>query len=163
MPQYFADKGYATGLFGKWHLGDSYPHRPQDRGFQEVLRHRAWGITSLADYWGNDYFDPVLERNSKDSRYKGYCTDIFFNEAMKWIEKCQSEKKPFFLYLPTNTPHVPEVVAENYSAPYKGTYKRTKVPGKFYGMIVNIDENLGKMEAFLKSRGLQLKKRSGKP
>jgi len=155
MPQYFADAGYATGMFGKWHLGDSYPHRPRFRGFQEVLSFRAWGITSLADYWGNDYFDPVLMHNGKDEKYKGYCTDIFFGEAMKWIKKCQAEKKPFFVYLPTNTPHVPEMVAEKYSAPYIGTYNGNQIPAKFYGMIANIDENIGRLEAFLKKQGLR--------
>ncbi|MEX0324246.1 MAG: arylsulfatase [Puniceicoccaceae bacterium] len=155
MPEYFADAGYATGMFGKWHLGDSYPHRPRFRGFQEVLSHRAWGITSLADYWGNTYFDPVLMRNGVDTRFKGYSTDIFFNEAMKWIDKCVEADKPFFLYLPTNTPHVPEIVAEEYSKAYQGKYKGKPIPAKFYGMIANIDENVGKLEAFLKERGLK--------
>ena len=155
MPQFFAEAGYATGLFGKWHLGDSYPHRPRFRGFEEVVSFRAWGITSLADYWGNGYFDPVLMHNGVDKKYEGYCTDIYFDEAMKWIDQCQSKKKPFFLYLPTNTPHVPEVVAENYSAPYKGKYEGKPIPGNFYGMIANIDENIGKLEAFLKTKGLR--------
>ncbi len=155
MPRYFADAGYATGLFGKWHLGDSHPHRPQDRGFQEVLRHRAWGITSLADFWQSGYFDPTLERNGVDTPYPGYCTDIFFAEAMKWIDACRSRGKPFFLYLPTNTPHVPEIVAEAYSERYGGSHEGKRVPGAFYGMIANIDENLGKLEAFLEDRKLR--------
>ncbi|MCX6998037.1 MAG: arylsulfatase [Kiritimatiellaeota bacterium] len=150
MPQFFAEAGYATGIFGKWHLGDSYPYRPLFRGFQEELSFRAWGIPSLAEHWGNTYFDPWFLHNGVEKRYEGYCTDIFFNEAMKWIEKCRAEKKPFFLYLPTNTPHSPDIVAEKYSAPYKG-----KGPAGFYGMIANIDENLGKLEAFLKEKGLR--------
>jgi arylsulfatase len=158
MPQYFADAGYATGLFGKWHLGDSYPHRPRFRGFQEVLSFRAWGLTSLADHWKNHtgpYFDPVLMHNGVDRKYSGYCTDIFFDEAMNWIEKCADQKKPFFVYLPTNTPHVPDIVAEKYSKPYAGKYKGRRIPDAFYGMIANIDENIGKLEAFLKERGLR--------
>jgi len=155
MPRFFEEAGYATGIFGKWHLGDSYPHRPRFRGFQEVVSFRAWGITSLADYWGNAYFDPVLMHNGVDTKYTGYCTDIFFDEAMKWIYKCQSENKPFFAYIPTNTPHVPEVVAEDYSDPYKGTHNGLPVPADFYGMIANIDENMGKLESFLKENGLR--------
>jgi arylsulfatase len=155
MPQFFEDAGYATGIFGKWHLGDSYPHRPLFRGFQEVVSFRAWGITSLADYWGNGYFDPVLMHNGVDRKYTGYCTDIFFDEAMTWIKKCQSENKSFFAYIPTNTPHVPEVVAEDYSGPYKGEHKGLPVPANFYGMIANIDENMGKLESFLIQNGLR--------
>jgi arylsulfatase A-like enzyme len=155
MPQYFADAGYATGMFGKWHLGDSYPYQPRFRGFQEVVSFRAWGITSLADYWGNDYFDPVLMHNGVDKKYEGYCTDIFFREAMNWIEHCAHKEKPFFVYLPTNTPHVPEQVANEYSQPYAGKYKGKPIPGDFYGMIANIDENIGKLERFLKEKGLR--------
>ncbi|WP_419193798.1 arylsulfatase [Novipirellula herctigrandis] len=149
MADFFGNSGYATGHFGKWHLGDSYPHRPQDRGFQETLHHRAWGITSLADYWGNTYFDPVLEHNGVDKKYKGYCTDIFFGEAIKWIDQQTTEGKPFFLYLPTNTPHVPNVCAERYSKPYAGKSKGKLIPATFYGMIANLDENVGKLDSFL--------------
>jgi arylsulfatase len=155
MPQFFEEAGYATGLFGKWHLGDSYPYLPRFRGFHEVVSFRGFGLTSLADYWGNTYSDPVLMHNDVDVKYKGYCTDIFFNEAMSWIRKCQSENKPFFAYIPTNTPHVPEQVAEKYSKPYQGYYLDKPIPAEFYGMIANIDENIGKLEAFLKERGLR--------
>jgi arylsulfatase A-like enzyme/sucrose-6-phosphate hydrolase SacC (GH32 family) len=155
MPEFFVDAGYATGLFGKWHLGDSYPHRPRFRGFQEVVSFRAWGITSLADYWMNTYFDPVLMHNGVDKKYKGYCTDIFFREAMAWIKRCKAAGKPFFAYIPTNTPHVPNVVDDSYSTPYVGKHGGKKIPDKFYGMIANIDENIGKLEAFLKAEGLR--------
>lgn len=155
MPQFFQDAGYATGLFGKWHLGDSYPYRPRFRGFQEVLSFRAFGITSLADYWGNDYFDPVFMHNGVDKKYEGYCTDIFFNEAMSWMKQCQEANKPFFLYLPTNTPHEPDIVADKYASPYKGSFQGAEIPENFYGMIANIDENIGKLEAFLKESGLR--------
>ena len=154
MADFFANSGYSTGHFGKWHMGDSYPHRPQDRGFQETLHHRAWGITSLADYWGNTYFDPVLNHNGTDKKYEGYCTDIFFNKAMQWIEQKSKIDQPFFVYLPTNTPHVPNVCAEKYSAPYVGKYEGKPMPSEFYGMIANLDENLGKLEAFLTERKL---------
>ena len=80
MANFFAKSGYATGHFGKWHLGDSYPFRPQDRGFQETLHHPAWGITSLADHFGNSYWDPYLRyvaeeaksRNHVEKQFKGY-------------------------------------------------------------------------------------------
>ena len=78
MAQVFKDNGYATGLFGKWHLGDSYPHRPQDRGFEKVLWHKCGGIKQISDYWGNDYFDDFYEEDGVYKQFKGYCTDIWF-------------------------------------------------------------------------------------
>ena len=163
MADYFAAAGYSTGHFGKWHLGDSYPHRPQDRGFQETLHHPAWGITSLADHFGNSYFDPYLryakadELNTHEKQFEGYCTDIFFQEAMKWMKGQHENNQPFFLYLPTNTPHVPNWVAGNYSEPYRsiGTYNGVEVPANFYGMIANIDENIEVLDKFLVDEGLK--------
>ena len=159
MADYFA-KSRATppATSAKWHLGDSYPHRPQDRGFEETIHHRAWGITSLADYWTNHsdvYFDPVLSHNGVDKEFKGYCTDIFFNEAMQWISEQQAAEKPFFVYLPTNTPHVPNVCPEEFSEPYVGNHEGKPIPAEFYGMIANIDENLGRLEEFLEETGLK--------
>jgi len=156
MPEYFAESGYSTGHFGKWHLGDSYPHRPQDRGFQETIHHPAWGITSLADHFGNTYWDPYLMHNNEEEKFSGYVTDIFFNEAMQWMKNQKENGKPFFLYLATNTPHVPNWVDEEYANPYTdiGNFDGTRVPANFYGMIANLDENTGKLERFLEEEGL---------
>ncbi|MDH3648957.1 MAG: arylsulfatase [Saprospiraceae bacterium] len=165
MADYFAAGGYATGHFGKWHLGDSYPHRPQDRGFQETLHHPAWGITSLADHFGNSYWDPFLRLASDnipgkdhiEKQYQGYCTDIFFEEAMHWMKRQSDQNRPFFLYLPTNTPHVPNWVDKEYAEPYEeiGVHNGVPVPSNFYGMIANIDENLGRLEEFLINENLK--------
>lgn len=158
MANFFAESGYATGHFGKWHLGDSYPHRPEDRGFQETIHHRAWGLTSLADHWENHtnvYYDPILSHNGVDKKFEGYCTDIFFNETMKWIEQQAAEEKPFFVYLPTNTPHVPDIAPDKYLMPYVGEHEGKKMPTHFYGMIANLDENLGKLETFLEDKELK--------
>ena len=93
--------------------------------------------------------------NGTDKTYEDYCTDIFFDEAIKWMKQCQQKKVPFFTFIPTNTPHVPEVVAREYSAPYKGTFKGKKIPDVFYGMISNIDDNIAKLEKFLLESGLK--------
>ena len=79
MADIFAASDYQTGLFGKWHLGDSHPHRPLDRGFQTVVRHGAWGITSIPDDFGNDYFDDTYRHTGRLEKYKGYCTDVWFD------------------------------------------------------------------------------------
>ena len=69
MANMFADAGYRTGMFGKWHLGDSYPFRPEDRGFQEVVRHGGGGVGNTPDYWGNDYFDDTYCANGVWTHY----------------------------------------------------------------------------------------------
>ncbi len=148
----FAASGYATGMFGKWHLGDNYPFRPEDHGFQEVLRHGGGGVGQAPDWWGNDYFDDTYWHNGTPKPFKGYCTDVFFDGALRFIEA--NKDKPFFAYIPTNAPHGPYRVAEKYSA----IYKRKGVKGgraNFWGMITNIDENMGRLMAKLKALGLE--------
>ena len=150
MGDIFNAGGYRTGIFGKWHLGDSYPYLPQYRGFQEAVHHKSWGITSAADYWGNDYFDDTYYHNGKPEKYQGYCNDVWFRLAMQWIGGCAAKKEPFFCYLPTNVPHGPHFVAEGYAAPYR----KAGLPAAFFGMIANIDENVGKLLAMLDQTGL---------
>lgn len=146
----FGNNGYRTGHFGKWHLGDNYPYRPQDRGFQETIHHPAWGITSAADYFGNDYFDDTYRHNGEYEAFEGYCTDVWFDEAMKWIE--QGDDGPFFAYIATNAPHTPLWVPDKYRQPY---LEQVDYPvASFFGMIVNIDENMARLDAFLKEKGL---------
>jgi len=152
MADVFAASGYRTGIFGKWHLGDNYPFRPQDRGFDEVVVHGGGGIGQTPDFWGNDYFDDTYWHNGKPQRYQGYCTDVFFAEALAFIER--NKDRPFFLYLPTNAPHGPYNVPEKYRRLYleKGLPDRE---ARFYGMITNIDENMGRLLARLKQLGLE--------
>ncbi len=151
MADVFAAGGYRTGIFGKWHLGDNYPFRPQDRGFQDALVHGGGGVSQTPDYWGNDYFDDTYFRRGVPEVFSGYCTDVWFDEAMKFIEAGRAG--PFFCYLPTNAPHGPYNVADSYSRPYRGL-----VPDKranFYGMITNIDDNMARLRAKLKELGLE--------
>jgi len=150
LAEIFAASGYRTGHFGKWHLGDSYPHRPQDRGFQETVHHGAWGITSIADHFGNDYNDDTYRHNGTREKYTGYCTDVWFDLAMKYMRTCQADGKRFFVYLPTNCPHSPHWVARSYADPYR----RKGIPAEFFGQIANIDENMGKLLAMLEQTKL---------
>ncbi|WP_072864407.1 arylsulfatase [Arenibacter palladensis] len=151
MAEIFRDNGYKTGMFGKWHLGDNYPARPTDLGFDVAVHHKAGGVGELSDYWGNNYFDDTYFVNNEPEQFEGYCTDIWFYEAMKFIE---STKEPFFVYLATNAPHSPHYVDEKYADPYK-PFVGTEIPNaEFFGMIANIDENFGKLEKFLKKARL---------
>ena len=152
MSASFKNGGYATGMFGKWHLGDNYPFGPEHRGFDQVLRHYGGAIGVLADYWDNCYVDDTYYENGKPTKVEGYCTDVFFSAARQFIDKAVEQDKPFFVYLPTNAPHGPRICPPAYSAPYaKG---KTAGVQKFYGMIANIDENVGKLRAYLEEQGL---------
>ncbi len=147
MADVFADSGYRTSIFGKWHLGDNYPFRPGDQGFQDVLVHGGGGVGNTQDYWGNDYFADVYFRNNRPEKFDGYCTDVWFDEAMKFIET--NRDRPFLCYLTTNAPHGPYLVDEKYSKPYKAA----GIPSpraEFYGMITCIDDNLARLREKLR-------------
>lgn len=145
-----AQGGYRTGIFGKWHLGDNYPSRPQDKGFQETLIHLSGSIGGVPDA-GPSYFEPVLWHNGKTSARKGYCTDLFFKAAADFITT--NKDRPFFAYIPTNVPHSPLEIAESYVRPFRdaGQPERT---AKIYGMLKNLDENFGRLMQVLDAQDL---------
>ena len=148
----FSAGGYATGMFGKWHIGDNYPYRPEDRGFGTVVRHGGGGIGQTTDVWDNAYFDDSYFCNGQIEKRHGYCTDVFFDETKKFIQGAVADGQPFFAYLSTNAPHGPMHAPEEYSAPY-----RDQVPEKqavFFGMIANIDKNVGELRDWLQEEGL---------
>ncbi|WP_405398764.1 arylsulfatase [Maribacter sp. Asnod2-G09] len=146
----FTEAGYKTGGFGKWHLGDNYPFRPEDRGFQETVMHGGGGVQQTPDYWNNTYFNDTYFHNGKPEKYEGYCTDVFFDEAIKFIQT--NKDKPFFCYLAPNAPHGPYNVPTSYYDLYKDLDDSilADTQKRFYGMITNIDDNFGKLRAKLK-------------
>jgi arylsulfatase/arylsulfatase A len=152
-----AAAGFATGCFGKWHLGDCHPMRPDDQGFQESLVHRAGGIGQPGDHWRNHlredecYFDPVLFRNGVEEQSQGYCTDIFFDAALDFID-CHHHER-FFVYLATNAPHTPLIVSDEWADPYRAK-GLPENHARLYGMVANIDWNMGRLRSRLAERGL---------
>ncbi len=151
LPQAMATSGYKTAMFGKWHLGDNYPYRPQDRGFQTVVQHEGGGIGQQPDHWGNDYFDDTYLVNGEPKQFKGYCTDVWFDLAEQFIK--ENKDQPFFLYLAPNAPHSPYNVPDKYYQKYKG--KIDDWVARFYGMIDHIDERFAQLRALLAELGLE--------
>ncbi len=141
----FKEDGYRTALFGKWHLGDNYPYRPMDRGFEHVVAHKGGGVGQTPDFWGNNYFDDTYFHNGEPVKHEGYCTDVWFEEADKFIR--ENVEKPFLAFITTNAPHSPYLVADKYSLQYRNNPEI--VHPEFYGMITNIDENFGKLRKTL--------------
>ncbi len=156
---------YKTGIFGKWHLGDNYPFRPGDQGFDESVIHLSGGMGQVGDittYFKGErsYFDPVLWKNGKPMAFHGYCSDIFADQAIRFIE--ENHEKSFFCFLSFNAPHTPLQVPEKYYNIYKDidpasgfendnrpfvamTEKDKEDARKVYAMVHNIDDNIGKL------------------
>jgi len=179
MAEVLREHGYRTGIFGKWHLGDNYPYRPLDQGFDEALVHRGGGMGQpgdVANFFARDssYFDPVLFHNGVMKQYDGYCSDVFTEEAMDFIQRnSEDSEQPFFAYLSYNAPHTPLQLPEQYFDMYKDvefdinvfaikdpavesmTENDIEAARRVYGMVTNIDDNIGKIMQLLKEKNLE--------
>ena len=151
LGQLLKDNGYTTGMFGKWHLGDNFPYRPEDRGFDEVYRHGGGGVGQTPDVWDNAYFGGSYFHNGEIVPAEGFCTDVFFGQARKFIKKQVEAGKPFFAYISTNAPHGPLHCPQKYLDMYPSQSQKIAA---FYGMITNIDDNVGATRKFLKELGV---------
>jgi arylsulfatase A-like enzyme len=145
----FGHAGYKTAMFGKWHLGDNYSFLPEQRGFQQTFYHKGGGVGQTPDFWNNDYMDDTYFRNGSPEKANGYCTDVFFKEAISFIKA--SKDVPFFCYLSLNAPHSPYNVPDQYYSIYEDESEITEIQKRFYGMITNIDENFGILRETLES------------
>jgi arylsulfatase len=150
LPAAFAQAGYKTGIFGKWHLGDVYPHRPMEKGFQECVYHLGWGQLHSTPEFDWPLIDGRYFHNGREQPYRGHCTDVWFDKAMEWMTTCKAFGQPFFCYLPTNAPHAPHIDLDEYIAPY-----RSQGPAGFFGMIAHIDKRFGDLEKFLETQKLK--------
>jgi arylsulfatase A-like enzyme len=142
-----SSEGYATAIYGKWHMGDNYPMRPMDKGFQEAIVHRGCCL------YRDGYFDPILSHNGKDTQYSGYCMDVYTDLTLNFAEKNGAIKKPFFIFLSTNTPHSPLIVGEEYSSRF-GKMGVDNNVAIYLGMLENIDYNIGRIFSGLKKLGI---------
>jgi arylsulfatase len=153
MPEVFKQNGYSTGLFGKWHLGDNYPDRPVDRGFQKAVWVKGWGLLSETEY-DNDYYKTRyldgLEPKSSDK----YCTDLWFDKGIEWMDEMCEKRQPFFTYLALNAPHGPFHAPKKDVQFYQGHVEKGSV-ASFFGMIKNIDQNMDKLDQWLEKRKIK--------
>lgn len=165
LAEMLKEAGYKTGIFGKWHLGDNYPFRPSDQGFDESVIHLAGGMGQPGDFTtffqgDRSYFDPVLWNNNEQKSYEGYCSDIFTDEAIQFVET--QKEQPFFCYLSFNAPHTPLQVPDEYYERYRDlnpalgldnagipfaemSEKDKEDARKVYAMVSNIDDNVGRL------------------
>jgi len=151
MAGVFAQNGYRTALFGKWHLGTNYPYRPIDRGFHQWLGQGDGGTGTGPDYWGNDRVNDVYLRNGEQEPINGWAPDVFYNEALQFIR--QNRDRPFFLYLPTYVPHSPHTIPD---MAWAETY-RDKVSlqaAYFFASIARVDHDIGRLRACLDELGI---------
>ncbi len=169
LAEHLSSAGYRCGIFGKWHLGDNYPMRPVDQGFHESLVHRGGGIGQPSDPpGGSSYFDPILTRNGALEKTKGYCSDVYTDAALRFIDA--NRERPFLLYLAFNAPPVPLVAPQGalehylkrdlasvtppWGDPAVPRARELETTARVYAMIANIDENVGRLMERLKALGL---------
>ena len=160
LAQVLKGAGYATGIFGKWHLGDEAAYQPDRRGFDEAFIHGAGGIGqtypgSCGDAPGNSYFDPIILHNGRFVQTAGYCTDVFFNQATQWMDTQRAASQPFFAWIALNAPHAPLDCPPAYANRYTNSTGGNLNAAKFFGMIANIDDNFGKLMEKLRERNLE--------
>jgi arylsulfatase/arylsulfatase A len=158
--------GYGTGIFGKWHLGDCYPLRPMEQGFDEVLVHRGGGLAQPSEppENGRRYTDPILFHNGEQIATEGYCTDVYFDAALGFIDEQLEARRPFFAYVATNAPHDPfhDVPPELYDAyrvqdlepTLRGKSDQVDREARICAMVENIDQNVGRLLEHLEARGV---------
>lgn len=143
LAELLKDNGYATGCFGKWHNGEHYPENANGQGFDEFF-----GFS--AGHWSN-YFDTHLERNGKKVKTKGYLPDVLTDEAIAFMKS--NKDTPFFCYVPLNTPHSPHQVPDTYFKEFKDKGLNDEL-ASIYGMVQNIDDNVGRLLKTLKKLGI---------
>jgi len=158
MAEFFKTSGYITAHFGKWHLGENYPYRPIDRGFDQWVGIGDGGSGTASDFWGNDRMDDSYNKNGKWEKIQGYNTDVFFDETMKFIK--ENKERPFFVYLATNVPHGPMNVLQEWRDEYENQDFRIKSQPwgdtkDLFASITRVDKNLGRLRHFLAENELE--------
>jgi arylsulfatase len=159
LAQVLKSAGYTTGIFGKWHLGDAAPYQPNRRGFDEVFIHGCGGIGqhypgTCGDAPGNTYFNPAILHNGVFEKTGGFCTDVFFDRAIQWIGRKRNAGSPFYAQITPNAPHAPLSCPPQYQRMYQDA-GLDDATATYFGMVTNIDDNVGKLMGRLKAWNLE--------
>jgi arylsulfatase len=159
LPQILRSAGYSTGIFGKWHLGDETDRRPDRRGFDETFIHGGGGIGqtyagSCGEAPDNRYHNPAILHNGRFVQTQGYCTDVFFRQAIDWIDHQHRQQRPFLAWISPNAPHDPFISpGPDLERPFLQAGLSPMIAA-YYAMIRNIDDNVGRLLDHLAASGL---------
>ncbi len=148
-------EGYNTAIFGKWHLGVTYPYAPKFRGFGEVFIHGGGGVSQLEDYYGNNHINATYEHNDQYVKSTGFSTDVLFDEAIKFMDNKQMQQQPFFCFISTPAVHFP---TNRHPETTKRLLERGVEDSEYlalYSMIENVDDNVGKLLDYLEKSGMK--------
>jgi arylsulfatase len=140
------DKGYSTGIFNKWHLGEKPEFDPAARGFDYVAL--------LTSPHGQHYFNPEFKINGKKTQQQGYFSDVTFDLAENWIGEQVRKDRPFFAWIADKMPHEPYVALEPEADVYLKKGFSRDVAHR-YAMIHILDRNVGKLLEKLKTLGIE--------
>jgi len=153
MADFMKDHGYRTAVFGKWHLGNTYPYAPRFRGFDEVFIHGGGGVSQLQDYYGNSHMDATYEHNGQYVQSRGFSTDVLFDQGIDFIGR--NQENPFFCLIAPPAVHFPVLShPENRKRlEVRGVDDKRNLP--IYSMIENVDDNVGRLLDFLEETGLK--------
>lgn len=140
-------QGYRTAVFGKWHLGLSYPYAPKFRGFEEVFIHGGGGVSQLEDYYGNNHLDATFEHNGQYVKSRGYSTDVLFDQGIDFIGR--NREQPFFCFISTPAVHFPTLKHPDNTQRLLDRGVEDSKELAIYSMIENVDDNVGRLLDYL--------------
>ncbi|MEM0969317.1 MAG: sulfatase-like hydrolase/transferase, partial [Verrucomicrobiota bacterium] len=141
LAEVFQAQGYATGLFGKWHLGAKEGFGPLDQGFDRFFGHLGGFIDNYRHYFlhGKGFHD-LYDDNQEIFRSGEYFPDLMMKEALTFIEA--NHETPFFAYIAFNLPHYPEQPINEYAE----AYADLPMPRQSYARVVStVDAYVGQV------------------
>jgi arylsulfatase A-like enzyme len=152
LPQYLKGAGYATGMFGKWHLGYDRENVPNARGFEEFIGFLGGAHPYQSRNRGQ------LEHNGQPLATDKHTTDLFADQAIRFIR--ENKDRPFFCYVPFNAVHGPLYSDDraSYSAPKEWLAKYEHLPPArrdYCAVMSHADARIGDMLALLRELDLE--------